>query len=245
MRFGKGIVGIADEGLIFTEFPISEGKAVKVALKAVGRYKSTIPVGKIIALQFVDNPRYPLGCSPPYGSDSKYETCRHCVMNGDLCRVRSKVDMNDGVKADVTGVFRFEACESLICWIFARFLNRYGWVLDRCIERWDNAFISRGNEGNLPDLVLFAGSEDEKLALFVPGVYKAGYLPKPPFKVKVQSVNYWGGSPRVVEWETVVNGMGLFLIWFGDYVLPFRAYYSYPAGAEVKPGFSGSNAFVV
>jgi hypothetical protein len=27
--------------------------------------------------------------------------------------------------------------------------------------------------------------------------------------------------------------------------LPFRAYLSYPSGVGVKPGFSGSNAYVV
>jgi hypothetical protein len=245
MRFGKGIVGIADEGLIFTERPISEGKVRKVALKAVGRYKSTIPVGRITALQFVDDPRYPRGCSPPYGEGGRYETCRHCVSEG-LCGVRGQIDMSDGSRASVVDIFRFNACESLVCWVFARFLNRYGWIYDGCVETYDNAVLDSGNEGSRPDLILFAGSQDGSLGLFVPGVYKAGSLPRLPFKVKVQSVNYWvqGESPKVVEWETTINGMGLFLIHFGNYVLPFRAYYSYPAGAEVKQGFSGSNAFL-
>jgi hypothetical protein len=43
-----------------------------------------------------------------------------------------------------------------------------------------------------------------------------------------------------------VDGTGIFLVWFGEkYVLPFRAYYSYPSSIMVRPGFSGSNAFIV
>jgi hypothetical protein len=77
------------------------------------------------------------------------------------------------------------------------------------------------------------------------GVAGGKKLPSPPFKVKVQSVDYWGGlRPQVVNWETVVNGTGLFLVHFGRYVLPFRAYYSFPASVPVKPGFSGSNAYI-
>jgi hypothetical protein len=185
-----------------------------------------------------------LGCSPNYGSDGRYETCRHCVLNGDICKLKNQVDMSDGSKADVVDVLRYEACGKVLCWIFARFLNRFGWILDKCIENWDNVWLSRGNEGEMPDLILFAGSEDGRLGLFVRGV-EGRKLPSMPFKVKVQSVDYWTGSgPKVVTWETDIVGTGLFLVWFGNYVLPFRAYYSYPAGTQVKPGFSGSNAFL-
>jgi hypothetical protein len=156
------------------------------------------------------------------------------------------VDMSDESRANVVGFMEYKACRSWICWVFARFLNKYGWIRDSCVEEWDNVLLDRGNEGRRPDLLLFAGSEDGRLALFVRGV-SGGELPKTPFRVRLQSTNYWvqGGSPQVVEWETAINGMGLFMIWFGDFILPFRAFYSFPAGVEVRPGFSGSNAYVV
>jgi len=249
MRIPRGVVGITDSGIVFTEKPVNVKKARAVALRFVGRFIDVVSVGRIIALQFVDNPVYPLGCSPSYGSGERYETARHCVLNGDVCRLRDKVDMSDGSKASITGVFRYEVCESLICWIFARFLNRYGWVYEKCIEEFDNVWISRGNEGKLPDLLLFAGSEDERLALFTRGVssvVEGRRLPNPPFRVRVQSTDYWSGDkPKIVNWETAINGTGLFLVWFGNYLLPFRAYYSYPSSVGVKPGFSGSNAFLV
>jgi hypothetical protein len=247
MRLLRGVVGIADEGIVFVEDfrRFDEGRARKVALKAVGQFTRVVPVGRILALQFVDNPVYPLGCSPDYGSSGRYETARHCVLDGDICRLKNMVDMSDGGKANVVGFMDYKACRSWICWVFARFLNRYGWIRDSCVEEWDNAFLDRGNEGGRPDLVLFAGSEDGRLGLFVKGVEGRG-LPSMPFKVRVQSTDYWSGDrQQVVEWETYINGTGLFMVWFGDYVLPFRAYYSFPAGVQVKLGFSGSNAFLV
>ena len=212
----------------------------------VWQFTKVVPVGRILALQFVANPIYPLGCSPDYGMSGKYETCRHCVLDGDICRLRNMVDMSDESRANVVGFMEYKACRSWICWVFARFLNKYGWIRDSCVEEWDNALLDRGNESmRMPDLLLFAGSEDGKLGLFVRGLSKS-ILPSTPFRVRVQSVNYHvGGSPKVVEWETDVNGSGLFMVWFGSYVLPFRAFYSFPASVEVRPGFSGSNAFLV
>jgi hypothetical protein len=242
MRFGRGIVGITDDGMVFVERQVSERRARSAALRAVGRYAGVVTVGRIRALQFVENPVYPVGCSPDYGGGGIYETCRHCVAEDDVCRVRGEVAMSDGSRARVVYAASMEACKSWLCWVFARFLNRYGLVLDRCIELRDNAIIDRGNEGRLPDMVLFAGSEDGLLALFVPGIDKMYY--GTPLRVRVQSVDYAG--PKVIEWETEVRGTGVFLVWFGErYVLPFRAYYSYPTPVAVKPGFSGSNAFVV
>jgi hypothetical protein len=249
MILGRGIVGVTDRGVVFAEKPISVRSARKVALKAVGNFVGVVPVGRITALQFADNPVYPLRCSPNYGLDGRYETCRHCVLAGDICRVRDAADMSDGSKANVATIFRYNACESLVCWIFAQFLNKYGWIYDRCIEEFDNAALNRGNEGENPSLILFAGSEDGRLALFVrsiDSVVRGRKLPLAPFRVRVQSTDYWsGGRPNIVNWETVVNGTGIFLVWFGNYVLPYRAYFSYPATVQVKPGFSGSNAYVV
>ena len=247
MRLGRGIIGITDNGVVFVEDvvkrPLIEEKARKIALRTVGMFTKTIPVGRIVAL-FVDNPIYPLGCSPDYGSGGRYETCRHCVLNGDICRLKSQVNMSDGSKANVTGFMEYKACRSWMCWVFAKWLNKYGWIYDSCIEEFDNALLDRGNEGRFPDMVLFAGSEDGRLGLFVRGV-EGRELPSPPFRVRIQSTDYWSGDrPQVVNWETVINGAGLFLVWFGDYVLPFRAYYSYPTGIQVKPGFSGSNVYI-
>jgi len=250
MRFPRGVVGITNEGVVFVEDVVrgfDEGRARRVALRAVGQFTKVVPVGRILALQFVNNPIYPLGCSPDYGMSGKYETARHCVLDGDICRLKNIVDMSDGSRANVVGFFRYKACESWVCWVFARFLNKYGWIRDSCVEEWDNALLDRGNESmRPPDLLLFAGSEDGKLGLFVRGV-SGRELPSTPFRVRLQSTNYWvqGGSPQVVEWETDVNGSGLFMVWFGSYVLPFRAFYSFPAGTRVLPGFSGSNAFLV
>jgi hypothetical protein len=186
-----------------------------------------------------------LGCSPDYGSGGRYETCRHCVLGGDICKTRSQVDMSGGGRANVVDSVEYRACRSWVCWVFARFLNRYGWIRDDCVEMFDNALLDRGNEGKMPDLILYGGSEDGRLGLFVRGM-RGRDLPDPPFKVKVQSVDYWSGDrPKVVNWETDINGTGLFLVWFGRYVLPFRAYFSFPAGVQVRPGFSGSNAFLV
>jgi hypothetical protein len=251
MRLGRGIVGITSGGIVFVEDvvrrPFIEEKARKIALRTVGMFTKIIPVGRIIAF-FVDNPIYPLGCSPDYGG-GMYETAKHCVLSGDICRLRSQVDMSGGSRANVVGFMEYKACRSWLCWVFARFLNRYGWVRNGCVEEFDNALLDRGNEGVRPDLVLFAGSEDGRLALFVRGmgsVAEGRVLPNPPFRIQVQSVDYWSeGGPRVVNWETAINGSGLFMIWFGDYVLPFRAYYSFPAGVQVRPGFSGSNAYVL
>jgi hypothetical protein len=244
MRLGRGIAGITDDGTVFTERLVPVKRAVMAALRVSGQFRRAVPVGRIRALQFVQNPIYPRGCSPNYGSNGAYETCRHCVAGDDICRVRDAVDMSDGSGARVVYAAPLRACESWICWVFARWINRFGWVLDRCIELRDNAFLNRGNEGRLPDLVLFAGSEDRSLALFVLGIERTYF--STPFKVRVQSVNYAGGEPEVIEWETAVDGTGIFLVWFGEnYVLPFRAYYSYPSAVPVRPGFSGSNAFIV
>jgi hypothetical protein len=245
MILGRGIVGVTDTGIVFTEKQIDMKKARAVALRFAGQYLDVVPVGRITALQHVDNAVYPMGCSPNYGS-GKYETAKHCLMYGDnICRVRDVVNMSDGEKAAVLGYSQFNACKSIICWIFARFLNRFGWINDKCIEEWDNAWLSRGNEGRYPDLVLFAGSEDGRLGLFVPGMLK-GVLPRAPFRVRVQSVDYWTrGGPKVVTWETTINGTGLFLVWFGRYVLPYRAYFSFPTDIKVKHGFSGSNAYII
>jgi len=249
MIVSRGVVGISDAGVVFVERPMSEKKARKVALKAVGRFVDVVSVGRIVASQFVDNPVYPLGCSPDYGSGGRYETCRHCVLGGDICRLRNIVNMSDGSSANVVGFMEYKACRSWICWVFARFLNRYGWVNDGCVEEWDNALIDRGNGGEYADLVLFAGSEDGRLALFTRsmlGIGRGRELSSLPFRVRVQSVDYWSGSmPKIVNWETDINGTGLFLVWFGNYVLPFRAYFSYPTEVQVRPGFSGSNAYVV
>jgi len=249
MRFPRGVVGVSSEGVVFVEDVVrgfDEGRARRVALRAVGQFTKVVPVGRILALQFVNNPIYPLGCSPNYGVNGQFETCRHCVLDGDICRLRNMVDMSDESRANVVGFMEYKACRSWICWVFARFLNKYGWIRDSCVEEWDNVLLDRGNEGRRPDLLLFAGSEDGRLALFVRGV-SGGELPSTPFRVRVQSTNYWvqGGSPQVVEWETDVSGSGLFMVWFGSYVLPFRAFYSFPASVEVRPGFSGSNAFLV
>jgi hypothetical protein len=248
MILGRGIVGVADKGIVFVEKPVNVKKVMKVALKAVGHFVDVVPVGRIRAL-FVDDPVYPLGCSPNYGLNSRYETARHCVMARDICRVRDAVNMSDGSRTSVTNVFRYNACERWICWVFAKIINRFGWVYDQCIEEFDNAVLNRGNEGKSPDLILFAGSEDGRLALFVrsiDSVVRGRKLPPAPFRVRMQSVDYWiGDKPKIVNWEAVVNGTGLFLVWFGNYVLPYRAYFSYPTAVQVKPGFSGSNAYIV
>jgi hypothetical protein len=252
MKFPRGVVGITSEGIVFVEDvvrrPFIEEKARKIALRTVGMFTKIVPVGRIVAF-FVDNPIFPRGCSPNYGSGGRYETARHCVLDGDICRLRSQVDMSDGSRANVVGFMEYKACRSWLCWVFARFLNRYGWIRDGCVEEFDNAWLDRGNEGVGPDLVLFAGSEDGRLGLFVRGmgsIAEGRGLPNTPFKVQVQSTDYWSGDrPKVVEWEATINGTGLFLVWFGRYVLPYRAYYSFPASIQVKPGFSGSNAFLV
>jgi len=244
MILGRGVVGVGDGGVVFVERRVDEGKARKVALRTVGKFTGVVEVGKVIAF-FVDDPVYQWGCSPSYGLNDEYETCRHCVLGGDICKLRDVVDMSDGGRAGVAGFVDYKACRSFICWIFARFINRFGWINDSCIEEWDNALLDRGSRGKRPHLVLFAGSEDGKLGLFVRGMSLAE-LPSIPFRVRVQSVDYWSESrPKIVNWETDINGTGLFFVWFGNYVLPFRAYYSYPASVSVRPGFSGSNAYVV
>lgn len=236
--FERGVVGIDYEhNIIF----VSNNKLVTKMYK---KYKGSVHyVGRIKALKsFVDSPVYPVGCSPNYGDSANgYETARHCVLNG-LCGVKSSIQMSDGTFTSVVYDVPYNACKNWLCWIFARFLNRFGIVLDRCVEKYDNARLGAGNNGDLPDLVLFAGSEDGRLALFVPGLKREP--PKPPFYVKVQSVDYYEG--RVVKWETIIRGIGLFLVDFGGtYTLPFMAYYSHPAGIQVKPGFSGSSAYIV
>jgi len=233
----SGVVGIDYEhNIIF----VSDNKLV---MKMYKKYKGSVHyVGRIKALKyFVDNPVYPVGCSPNYGDSANgYETARHCVLNG-LCDVKS-VQMSDGTFTSVVYDVPYKACKNWLCWVFARFFNRFGIVLDRCVEEYDNARLGAGNNGDLPDFVLFAGSEDGRLALFVPGLKREP--PKPPLYVFVQSVDYSEG--RVKTWETIIRGIGLFLVDFGDtYTLPFMAYYSLNTPIQIKPGFSGSNAYIV
>lgn len=233
----SGVVGIDYEhNIIF----VSDNKLV---MKMYKKYKGSVHyVGRIKALKsFVDNPVYPVGCSPNYGDSANgYETARHCVLNG-LCNVKS-VQMSDGTFTSVVYDVPYKACKNWLCWVFARFFNRFGIVLDRCVEEYDNARLGAGNNGELPDFVLFAGSEDGRLALFVPGLKRES--PKPPLHVFVQSVDYSEG--RVKTWETIIRGIGLFLVDFGDrYTLPFMAYYSLNTPIQIKPGFSGSNAYIV
>ena len=236
---GRGVVGIDYEhNTIF----VSNSKLL---MKMYKKYRGGVHyVGRIKMLKsFVDNPVYPVGCSPNYGDSANgYETARHCLLNG-LCDVKSSIQMSDGTFTSVVYDVPYKACKKWLCWVFARFVNRFGIVLNRCVEEYDNAKLGAGNSGDMPDLILFAGSEDGRLALFVPGL--KGEPPKPPFYVRVQSVDYYEG--RVVKtWETIIRGIGMFLVDFGDkYTLPFMAYYSHPAGIRVKPGFSGSNAYIL
>lgn len=236
--FERGVVGIDYEhNIIFVS-------SLKLVMKMYKKYKGSVHyVGRIKALKsFVDNPVYPVGCSPNYGDSANgYETARHCVLNG-LCDVKSSIQMSDGTFTSVVYDVPYKACKNWLCWVFARFLNRFGIILGRCVEEYDNVRLGAGNNGDLPDLVLFAGSEDGRLALFVPGLKREP--PKPPLYVKVQSVDYSEG--RVKTWETIIRGIGLFLVDFGDkYTLPFMAYYSHNTPVKVKPGFSGSNAYIV
>ena len=243
MRLGRGIVGVTDNGLVFVDRKEAYKRARKVALKTVGMYKDVVYVGRIRALQFVENPIYPLGCSPDYGGDGSYETAGHCVLDRDICMHRSSVNMSDGSTADVVYFERYKACRSWLCWIFARFINRFGWIRDACIEEYDNALISRGNTGIVPNLILFAGSADGRLALFTPSLDNRD-VPSPPFRIEVQSTDYVEGVVKI--WRDVISGTGIFLVDFpGGYVLPFYAFYAYPTTVEVRPGFSGSNAVVV
>ena len=233
----SGVVGIDYEhNVIF----VSDNKLV---MKMYKKYKGSVHyVGRIKALKyFVDNPVYPVECSPNYGDSANgYETARHCVLNG-LCNVKS-VQMSDGTFTSVVYDVPYKACKNWLCWVFARFFNRFGIVLNRCVEEYDNARLGAGNNGDLPDFVLFAGSEDGRLALFVPGLRREP--PKPPLYVSVQSIDYSEG--RVKTWVTTIRGIGLFLVDFGDtYTLPFMAYYSLNTPIQIKPGFSGSNAYIV
>jgi len=241
VRLGRGIVGITDEGLVFVSKKEAYRRARKTALKVVGMYKDTIYVGRIRALGFVENPIYPQGCSPDYGGDGSYETAGHCIIDRDICRYRSSVNMSDGSTADVIHFERYKACRSWLCWVFARFINRFGWIRDECIEEYDNATLNRGNVGIVPNLILFAGSADGKLALFTPSL--DNNVPSPPFEIEVQSMDYVENKIKV--WRDVVRGTGIFIVNFpGGYVLPFYAFYVYPASVVVRPGFSGSNAVI-
>ena len=243
MRLPKGVVGADFKNrLVFIENIDRYEAGKRFGLKTMGTDAFVYPVGRIRLLQFADNPVYPMGCSPNYGNNGNYETARHCTIAGDPCILRQYVQMNNGSAARVVNSVEYRVCKSWICWVFDRFLTKFGYVLNSCVEGYDNAILDIGNEGKRPDLVLFAGSEDGKLGLFVPGM-SVSSLPSTPFRIKIQSVDYWEGQ-RVIEWETVINGMGIFLVEFGDYVLPFKAFYTYPSQIPVKPGFSGSNAFV-
>ena len=44
MRFPREVVGIADEGVVFVERPVSEKRVRKAALKAVGQFVARLPV---------------------------------------------------------------------------------------------------------------------------------------------------------------------------------------------------------
>jgi hypothetical protein len=164
------------------------------------------------------------------------------VIDRDICRYRSSVNMSDGSTADVVHFERYKACRSWLCWIFARFINRFGWVNDRCIEEYDNATLNKGNTGIVPHLILFAGSEDGRLALFTPSLDNRD-VHSTPFRIEVQSMDYVENKIKV--WRDVVRGTGIFLVDFPGYVLPFYAFYVYPTAVEVRPGFSGSNAVVI
>jgi len=238
---GRGIVGVTSEGLVFVDRKEAYKRARKVALRTVGMYKDVVYVGRIRAL-FVENPIYPLGCSPDYLTEGGYETAGHCVLGRDICIHRSSVNMSDGSAADVVHFERYKACRSWLCWVFARLVNRFGWIRDECVEEFDNAIISRGNVGIVPNLILFAGSADGRLALFTPSLSFRD-VPSPPFNIEVQSTDYVEG--RVKVWRDVVSGTGIFLVDFPGYVLPFHAFYVYPTTVVVRPGFSGSNARIV
>ncbi|MEM1668324.1 MAG: hypothetical protein QXM53_06665, partial [Thermofilaceae archaeon] len=114
----SGVVGIDYEhNIIF----VSDNKLV---MKMYKKYKGSVYyVGRIKALKyFVDNPVYPVGCSPNYGDSANgYETARHCVLNG-LCNVKS-VQMSDGTFTSVVYDVPYKACKNWLCWVFARFFN--------------------------------------------------------------------------------------------------------------------------
>jgi hypothetical protein len=241
MRLPRGVVGLDRESkVVFVEDVNKYSAGKRFGFKALGEEPHVFPVGRIYMLQFVDNPVYPKGCSPNYGADGEYETARHCVVS-DVCRVVDRVEMSDGNVAYVTMDIPYKACKKWTCWVFSRFLTRYGYMWNKCVEEYDNVTVSRGNDGKRPDLILFAGSSDGRLALFVPGLT---WTPRePPFRVAVQSMDYY--ENQVKTWDAKIGGIGIFLVEFGEYTLPFRAYYVYPTPIMVKPGFSGSNAFVV
>jgi len=243
IRFPRGVSAVSNDGVVFTYMKrINEGKVRAFAFREVGRFRDIRYVGRIRA--FYKQRR---GCSPDWGGEGRFESARHCVLNGDICRVKGFVDMFDPEvgwegSAGVVQDLPYRACRSWVCWVFARFINRIGYVLDRCIEEYDNVVLSDGNEGSRPDYVLFAGSEDGSLALFVPGVNNVE--PRVGDVVRVLSYDYYEGRYR--DWVASLNLMVTALVWFGErYVLPFRAYGVYPAPVVVRPGFSGSNAWRV
>jgi len=241
MRFPRGVSAVATDGTVFVERDVDVKKARRFAVRTVGTYSRAVRVGRIVAMYW-----RPLGCSPSFGSYGEYETARHCVIGGDICRLRDVVKVTDGVNFDDAKVVRdvkYVACRSVKCWLLARFFNRFGYVDDGCIEEYDNAVIDRGSEGFRPDLVLFAGSEDGRLALFTKGL-RPGAEVKVGDAVRVVSYDYQSGE--VKTWTTLITHEVVALVWFGTrYVLPFRAFGSYPTPVVVRSGFSGSNAWKV
>ena len=82
MRLPRGVVGVDERNkTIFVDDVGRYSAGKRFGFKMLGEEPYVFPVGRIYMLQFVDNPVYPRGCSPNYGSGGEYETARHCVVS--------------------------------------------------------------------------------------------------------------------------------------------------------------------
>lgn len=193
-----------------------------------------VEVGRVFFLDYLRIE----GCSPMFRRGGAGLTAQHCVV--DLCGQRG-AKYSDGSEVVVVRRTPYKFCRSWICGIFDRFFARMGIVWDRCTESVDAdiAYVDRYNDHDAePVAVLFGGSSDGRLALLHSDVD----VDLRGRRVRIISYDYY--ERREVEWEDVVRGRGVFLVYMSENMAAwFDAYYIYPAAVFVKPGFSGSNVF--
>ncbi|MGC8583516.1 MAG: hypothetical protein ACP5MH_07270 [Thermoproteus sp.] len=170
-------------------------------------------------------------CSPPFGQGS-YSTAAHCVDGGAIIYAKANGDKLWMKRVSVLKKLSMQPMD-ILCML----------GISDCTNIYDYAEIDQGNQGPKPDLILSFGNASGNLVGFtqVPGK-EGDYTGK---TVRYLSYDYW--IQDFVEKKTVINGQGIFYVYGPqNQIYKVKAFYSM-SSTEVlaKPGYSGSNVYVV
>jgi hypothetical protein len=169
-------------------------------------------------------------CSPPFGKGGRYYTAAHCVTDSPPFFVNC-----DG--KDYPTIKRGNVVEKSD-------LVPYGWRcwFQNCINKHDHAIIDVGNEGDPPQLILSIGSTDGRLAGFTPvPEYRDNPIGK---QVTYVAYDYFDLALKRIKTKIIGRGKA-WAVGPNSRLYQFEVYYAYDSEQIAKPGYSGSNVYVL